>query len=157
MTVVEKYIRDMAEFMKKFENTSPNVAITGNMYEFLLKNGRAFDWKPRPKGVRKQRDGLCYMNAYRLANRNQDKYTYVEGIGIHYIPTEHAWCITEDGTVVDPTWHEDGKVTPEYFGVPLRMEWINKTLLRTSQYGVLWDWRSRYPILRDTKEEWRIK
>lgn len=36
----------------------------------------------------------------------------------------HAWCVTEDGVVVDPTWPTMAKTPHRYFGVVLPAEFV---------------------------------
>jgi hypothetical protein len=106
--------------------------------DLLLKEG---DWNEPPetklpKGVRRGRPKQCYMNAYRLATRLPDEYTYVEGMAIPdvvSIPMGHAWCVDNNGKVVDPTWPLPGKA---YFGVHLSAEFIQRHSAKTGVYGV---------------------
>ncbi|MER7805378.1 hypothetical protein ABTX71_34300 [Streptomyces parvulus] len=68
----------------------------------------------------KQRPGRCFETASRWAE--QEGWLYVEGLA--YAPSaapfscfEHAWCLTADGLVADPSL-PDGVATG-YLGVPL--------------------------------------
>jgi len=54
--------------------------------------------------------------------------TYVEGVSFFphtRLIGAHAWCVDPDGYVIDPT-----DTLPSYFGVPLNVAWIAKTLER---------------------------
>jgi hypothetical protein len=79
---------------------------------------------------------LCYMNAYRLAQANPNKYTYVEGMGMPEgvpFPLSHAWVVDKDNHVIDPTW----KNASSYFGVKFKPQYVNKVAAKTGVYGVL--------------------
>ena len=69
---------------------------------FMLTEGREFPVGPQtyalPRGTPKE----CYANAAHLAIWNK-KLTYCEGQVMTILPIDHAWCIDEDGVVVDPT------------------------------------------------------
>lgn len=121
----------------------------------VLEHGRLFEWDPRVKvemGERQQ----CYMNAGKLA---MDRgHVYVEGyarVGVAPIPVHHAWCLDARGRVLDPTWPVDllGKER-EYCGVPLSNVYWRAALIRKRTWGVMEDWESGYPILRDPPSEW---
>ena len=100
--------------------------------------GREFDTE-RWGDYGKERE--CFKNASELWLVNDD-LRYVEGLamtdgidlGIH-----HAWCVTADGEVVDPTWRLDDDSEPdtwEYLGTVLDREWYLEYLLHAAVYGV---------------------
>ena len=89
------------------------------------------------------------MNAYQLAMDRSD-LVYVEGYAAGVIPVQHAWCVTTDGKVVDPTW-KDGSA---YIGVPLNGDYVRKYALKTGHYGILCDWLNHWPITVAPKAEW---
>ena len=129
-------------------------------YALLREHGVEYTWTGwrLPRGVRRGKLGLCFMNAFRLATAQPDKYRYVEGIATHIIPTEHAWCVTADGTVVDPTWRRferAGETAPEYLGVPIRLDYAMKVMCKTRVYGVLWNYIGAFPMLTANPTEWR--
>lgn len=126
ITTAEEYLR----FIAGFHSTTNQ---HGQGYEeFVLQHGRAFQAAPRPKGVRKQRDKMCFSNAFHLAESKG--YIYVEGWAISFIPAHHAWCVTPDGIVVDPTWRKPEGAS--YFGVPFRKEYLYKVMCESNTYGV---------------------
>lgn len=46
-----------------------------------------------------------------------EELDYAEGWAYSgVIPAHHAWCVTDDGRVVDPTWR-DVDATAEYVGI----------------------------------------
>jgi hypothetical protein len=79
----------------------------------------------------------CFSNATKLALAD-NRLRYVEGFGMRVglmIPIHHAWCVYEDGQVVDPTWRD-----PEacrYLGVVFERETLIAQMLKWEVYGVL--------------------
>jgi hypothetical protein len=59
--------------------------------------------------------------------------TYVEGYAFSSIPINHAWLITSDGQVVDPTWEEGSS----YFGISFDWQKLANTLQITKSYGII--------------------
>jgi hypothetical protein len=94
--------------------------------DFILKHGRAFEWRALPHGVRMGAPRQCFRNAVRLALRKPRLYTYVEGYAINTWvadhPVAHAWCVDPEHFVVDTTWEEGA----DYFGVPFRAEYVRR-------------------------------
>jgi len=116
---------------------------TQKTYEsIVLKHGRAFQAPahPRPKGIRKGRNKLCYMNSYHLTEQS---YRYVEGFAIAnisvQIPLQHAWVIDERDNVIETTWPESGL---EYYGIIFDRELVDKVMLELRVYGIM-DFRSK--------------
>ena len=110
----------------------------------------------------------CYGNAAQLALDKPDKYTYVEGYVLAgIIPVHHAWVVDRRGRVIDLTLRDReltkaeldhelnnvGKVSSldqknilgripngwEYFGVPIKTEYVRNRALETKRYGSLID------------------
>ena len=91
----------------------------------------------------------CFDNAYRLA-RKVKSLRYVEGLALSVIPMAHAWCVTEDDLIVDPTWarYGGGDTTGlEYFGVPIDIR-TAATIRTKHDVAVLHNWRAGLPLLR---------
>ena len=93
----------------------------------------------------------CYMNTFHLAEGS--KFIYCEGMAMGIIPTMHGWCVDADGLVYDPTWKDDCLA---YFGVRLRLDYVMKTIFKKQTYGVLDNWESNWPILRDDPMKWKF-
>jgi hypothetical protein len=125
----------------------------------FLKYGR--QWKREtpaklPKGVRWGEESLCYFNAYFLLLKH-DRFTYVEG---YADGVEHAWCIDQDGVVVDNTpWHEN---TLCYDGIAFRSEWVIEVILEQYRegrkfeeirYSMIFGFAAENPALHTRPEE----
>jgi hypothetical protein len=123
----------LREYLEAIDRHFPGNAPTA----FLLKHGRDYPIGPHsyalPRMVQKQ----CYQNAT-LLTLDFPHLTYVEGkISCHGVPLDHAWCIDEEGVVVDPTIdNSDGHIT-DYFGVPFRTDYLHRAVTRNRVYGLL--------------------
>lgn len=129
--------------MKDFEAMrSENVLVTG-LEAWLVEAGAiAYEHTPRPDSLDRMTPNECFKNAYDLAMRD-DRYHYVEGnCVVTELPllVEHAWCVTDDGTVVDPTLPEDDpevNAMTSYFGIQVDLKIVNKSLIEYGVYGIL--------------------
>ncbi len=130
---VKSYIEALASMQTGMKVITPA--------QYVLKHGQQCGKRVFPKALRKQKDGMCYMNAYRLAERDSS-LRYVEGYAASVIPMEHAWCVDKDGQVIDPTW--DKKYgqdrLSDYFGVAFDHDTLCKIMLLTGHYGVFASW-----------------
>lgn len=101
-----------------------------------LTYGREYDTDARTFEGRRMQAKMCYRNAGTLA-LDDPSLTYVEGFTtVSGIPIEHAWCINQAGTVIEPTLsHRSG--SGGYFGIPLRTSFLRSELLRREVWGVL--------------------
>lgn len=88
--------------------------------------------KPRLAGMRKMKNRECFRNAFLTAQHYG--LTYVEGLATCIIPVHHAWCVTAEGEVVDPTWKTAGS---EYFGVLIQLDEVCRISLESGYWGVL--------------------
>lgn len=107
------------------------------MHAFVLHRGILCKAAALPATVPMGEMRQCYRNAANLALSNPSKYTYVEGYGHNFITTQHAWCITRDGTVIDPTWK-----SPEacaYLGIPINYSFLVESLQRKRVFGIFDD------------------
>jgi hypothetical protein len=100
----------------------------------------------------------CFENAGRAVLDDTPGVTYVEGYAQgSIIPVHHAWLVTDDGQVIDPTWGT-GRNLPgfeaigpsppgeEYFGIPVGRDELVAILLGKKTWGA-WDWMApgRWP------------
>lgn len=115
--------------------------------DFILKNGRGFEWHKLPRGMRSGRPRECFRNAASLALCKPDLYTYVEGYAINRSvavrPVAHAWCIDPADFVVDTTWEEGA----DYFGVPFRHEYLRRVLDARRDYGLINNPEMGFPLV----------
>ena len=118
---------------------------------FFLKQGREFQkYMPRPDWVKPGTPKECYRNSFFAVEGRSNRLVYCEGLAWpenRSSPCDHAWVITHDQVVIDPTWHDlepDRKV--RYWGVPFKWEFVEETVLRTLTYGIVGRWEDDYPI-----------
>jgi len=113
--------------------------------DFLEPRGREFTPAPLPADVKRGPMGQCYANATRLvmkshARGDQPPLEYVEGIAYsgrlgQEVGFLHAWAVTADGKVVDPTWPDPQQC--RYFGIQYNYDAYLKHIARTRKFGVL--------------------
>lgn len=123
----KEYVRMMADF------TVIHSGDIQTMYHLIQKYGVEFKPAARPSNVPKMRYKECFKNAFDLAM--QTGYTYVEGIACSFFPTHHAWCVDENGNVIDPTW--DSPENCHYFGIPFEWDFVMEKVESTMTYGVM--------------------
>jgi hypothetical protein len=115
--------------------------------DFILKHGRAFEWRVLPPGARMGTARQCFRNSVRLALGKPRFYTYVEGYAINTWvarhPVAHAWCVDPEDFVVDTTWDEG----MDYFGVPFRMEYVRRIADARKDYGLIDNEEMGFPLL----------
>ena len=143
----QEYLQAMTDMVKQACKTP--IGRYYGMDDFILQNGQAFQHAPLPEGIKRGKMKMCYQNAAILALDNP-KLIYCEGYAHSIIHTAHAFCVTEDGFVVDPTW-KDGK---DYYGVLFKTEFLRETILKRKYYGIIDDWQNHWPIFTTPKEQW---
>jgi hypothetical protein len=117
----------------------------GQVYQgfeaIVLKHGKAWPIiaktlpKGRPRSVIKE----CFKNAAQLVLwRPELQLTYVEGYALGIFPVLHAWAVTPDGTVIDPTWNRKPyRPGTEYFGIPFKTQFLCQCMIKNGTYGIL--------------------
>lgn len=112
-------------------------------------------WGPRVEREyfpEEQTPGACFSNALQLMNQYLD-LRYCEGMGCYAgLPLlyHHAWCVTQAGEVVDPTW-ADGE---GYMGVGFGRQYANRRyqrMLARGRVGSLidpWDTDRNYRLTK---------
>lgn len=112
-------------------------------HSLILEHGKF--WTPRdlPVNVTAGRLGECFRQARELSMLRPECFTYVEGYAYsrkdRCYPVHHAWCVDQDGNVVDPTWSQPS--VGVFAGVPFRDEVLRKSnpdeLDKVVQWGYL--------------------
>jgi hypothetical protein len=121
--------------------------------QYVLANGEFWEPPTKKKPFRSPIRAIprhCFQNSYMLVMHEELKLRYVEGFAIrsdvnghaHF----HAWVVTEENVVVDPTWKEG----VSYFGVVFPLDIVEKLYLnlKAASVSVLDDWPNGFPILR---------
>lgn len=122
-TELLKWLRQVLRQMADFHESA--VGLRYSVERFVFDHGHEFPEIAPKRFVprRHRKSGQCYLNCAQLA-LGDGQLTYVEGfavlpdIALHF---QHAWCVDENGQVVDPTWAEPGRA---YFGVPFNTAYI---------------------------------
>ena len=137
--------------------------------DFIAKEGIAFRPAPLPKDIEIGESQGCFWNAWELAVERSDELSYVEGYAAHselaesavFHPTHHAWCVTRDGIVVDPT--QDGRgelwVGNAYLGVAFDLSYVMRILFDLNKTGApfggaLGDWLENEALLSGRDTDW---
>ncbi|MFI8459087.1 hypothetical protein [Kitasatospora sp. NPDC085464] len=107
-----------AKFLATFNRTLAKSSFRWqNVAELVLAQGRLHTPAPLPGHIDLLQPRRCFLNSAWTAAEHH--LLYVEGWAVpagFNLQLEHAWCVTPDGTVVDPTWEVPGTA---YFGVPI--------------------------------------
>jgi hypothetical protein len=165
--------------MPSFPNTAKgNVELMAHAHEklgtstksvdaFLLKYGEEFDVNPTPDWVELMTPKMCFMNCFVLVEEQRGgllsedipELYYCEGYVLSSglpIPIHHAWCVQDDGTLIEPTLPDrtdEEKVT--YFGVKIEdFEALDDLLNLTGTYSVLFK-RHGHELIERLAEERR--
>lgn len=140
---------EVANYLKTIADMVVDTPLVRNDWKYssyealVLDQGRL--WGPevevRVSGPIKE----CFTNAWHDANNHG--WLYIEGYadsGI--IPVQHAWCVDENGTVIETTWEKAGQ---EYLGVALDTDWVAKVSVETGYWGILGnDWIRDVTLLK---------
>lgn len=132
----QQLINTLSE-MNKMISLKKKFKIYDNFYDLVLREGRSFTPRKKPRDVRFGKVKECFMNAANLVLDRKDLF-YVEGYAsirlVGGLPFYHGWCVDQEGYVIDPTWREVGTA---YHGVVLTTNYLRKMLLKTEHYGLL--------------------
>jgi len=148
------YLEGMVKFRKENITQPPKLKYICTE-DFVLQNGRPFEFRPLPKHIAPMEMKECYRNSFQTLIDNHD-LTYCEGFATSGIlPVLHAFLVDMEGYVVDPTW-TDGI---DYYGVPFKREFVISQTIKQETYGLIDNWSMGYPLLSGEikKEEWFVK
>lgn len=104
------------------------------LYGYVLTRGRHFSAAARPPHIKRGVPRECYKNAAELAFDNPDKYAYVEGYAQAIITTPHAWVVTKDNQVIDPTWENTEQAA--YYGIPFDTQFLRERIFSQGFWGI---------------------
>jgi hypothetical protein len=108
--------------------------------DLLLADAEDFHGRHKPAEYAWDEIKMCFQNAAQLAIADPS-LTYYEGyaVGRTALPIHHAWCIDEDGEVVDTTWREEGEDPGEwsYLGVGFQTPFLCRVIHEKETWGVL--------------------
>lgn len=121
-----------------------------------------FDYSvtPQPGTIR------CFDAAYQAAYEATacgDDLIYCEGLVFFVgpdtiVPMAHGWCCRPDGRVVDPTlWKYQGDFRVNYFGVPIRLDYMRRWHSQVGYFGVMDGYQDGHPspLFSDSPTIWR--
>ena len=105
---------------------------------YIIEHGEWFRAGPCPTDGRVLSPKACYRNAVLVASRRG--LDYVEGFaalaGEPLLVVQHAWAVTSDGVVVDPTWDPPGRL---YFGVRFSVSEVAGLMLEAWRWSLFRD------------------
>lgn len=153
MTAVEEFLQQLVSAREILSDNRPLPPDFKYLCleDFVLKEGYLMgDRSPRSDKIRRGKMKECFRNAYLLA-LSRPHMTYCEGYaaGIGIMPVMHAWCIDENGQVVDVTW-KDGR---NYFGVPFKIAYVSRIIRSKKNYGIIDNWEHKWPLLRGEEHD----
>jgi hypothetical protein len=142
-------IQQHLDFLVKFQERQ-NLQGLMAPARFLLDHGRSYKLGPDSFKGRRMKIKECFRNAALQAMRHPE-LTYVEGYVEYIIPIEHAWLVDKTGRVIEPTLRRKTPVK-DYFGVPVKTEYLIKTITRNKLYGVFDFWNWKHVLTDDPRE-----
>jgi hypothetical protein len=108
-----------------------------DVQRYVAAYGREFEAQPLPHGFNIDEPNQCYRNAS-LTIITHPELTYAEGFATKTpggLAVLHAWGVTTDGKVVDPTLPDPSKW--KYFGIQYDRKAYLSYLYKAGKYGVL--------------------
>lgn len=128
--------RQLIDFIQMMASAYPEHQRSGHrdFLLMLLEHGRL--WTPAPLDQQPERGEArqCYRNALELSYGTP---LYCEGYAVANgvpIPILHAWCLTEDGLVLEPTWSEPGVA---YLGIAVTRDYHMKIMMATRRSDLI--------------------
>jgi hypothetical protein len=128
---------------------SDRIVAGGNQspHRFMLEHGRAFAVGPKTYAGKRMTPKACYSNAGQralgLSSKRQRGPYYAEGYvtSVSYIAIPHAFLVTDQGEVIDPTLTGDDPDYGEraYFGLAFSPAYHAAAVIRSGYYSLLDD------------------
>jgi len=115
LSSLKSFLKAQAILMRKI-HSNPDWKY-GGFEELVLDCGALMKAQSLPQNIKHGSPKQCYWNCQEIAFKRRN-LTYVEGYAIApqvSIPVAHAWLLTREGDVIDPTWNPPGII---YIGVP---------------------------------------
>lgn len=141
-------ITTVAEFLKLTAAFRGSPSMEG----FVLEHGQQFNTMA-PKQPRLGTPKECYRNAALLSMRKPD-LIYVEGYALGVFPVLHAWCVDKEGLIHECTWRPELRTTDDYYGIPFSRRFLSRSLVKWQHYGLLDNWRGRFPVQHTPRSDW---
>lgn len=131
--------RDYVEGVLQLWSQSDQTSLQRQIYQYILDHGQEFDrslvLSKASAGLRARlgaRTKECFYNAQRAAILEPMRYRYFEGFAVSLIPVHHAWIVTDQGAVLDPTWVNLPQRTElNYFGMEIPYQVVMEEWLQT--------------------------
>lgn len=122
------------------------------LYAYVVQRGLVCRAERLPADIARGPKRQCYGNAMKLAFANAKGLAYVEGYALSTvgIAAAHAWCITEDQTVIDPTWDEPERCA--YLGIPFNHSFLYEHTHKTGVCGVFGEMPAIDMLARPVRE-----
>ncbi|WP_310412542.1 hypothetical protein [Chamaesiphon sp. OTE_8_metabat_110] len=122
--------RIYANFPGKYSSTQKLIAELGIGFDRKIES--SFIGEPRE----------CHKNAFDvLMEYPKPELYYCEGFATYAeatMPVYHAWLVSEQGTIIDPTWRKPASfIEPAYIGVVFDREFVRTVAVETGIYGLL--------------------
>ncbi len=155
-------VDEARKFLAAMVPPQSHLAPYKSVADFVLQEGQELKVAELPlRGCMLGEMKQCFKNSHDLILREPD-LTYVEGYAFlppcrgygHSFPIHHAWCITPEGIVLDPTWKDKGEI---YFGVPFDRDFANWFIIEYKRYCLIDSWEEGFPLLTGQLPEWRSK
>lgn len=129
-----RYDGDMGDVVTFIEHCAKVAAQCSNksMYGLLQAHGRPFD-SPKIKKMRHCLPQRCFNNAL-MAMTSRYDLTYCEGYAMGPIPLHHAWCLDQQGRVLELTWKTPGTA---YFGLAFDRDYVCDHAVKTGYPSIL--------------------
>lgn len=133
---VKAYFEDQ---IKAAEHFGPTASGMGRLARFWLDNGRPFVPTAATFKGRRREMKQCFQNAT-LEVLRDPSLTYVEGYVDTIIPIHHAWVLTPEGDILDPTLRVKGRhggAPKDYWGIPFSFDYLMDTIRANGVYGLV--------------------